>query len=130
MIEALREVEVVTLFVEDLAKSTSFYTDIFGLDIAYQDSNCAILKIGGLMINVLKISEAQKLVDPATVAGAGLGSRLLFTIKVQDVNGVCEELKNHGVSLLNGPMNRPWGRRTAAFADPAGNVWEVAQEIQ
>jgi catechol 2,3-dioxygenase-like lactoylglutathione lyase family enzyme len=130
MIEALKEVEVVTLFVEDLTKSTSFYTDIFGLHIVYQDSNCAVLKIGSLMINVLKITEAQKLVDPATVADAGLGSRLLFTIKVQDVNGVCEELKKHGVSLLNGPMDRPWGRRTAAFADPAGNVWEVAQEIK
>ena len=33
----------------------------------------------------------------------------------------------HGVTLLNGPVDRPWGRRTAAFADPSGNVWEVAQ---
>jgi uncharacterized glyoxalase superfamily protein PhnB len=31
------------------------------------------------------------------------------------------------VALLNGPIDRPWGRRTAAFADPAGNVWEIAQ---
>lgn len=82
------------------------------------------------MINVLKITEAETLVDPAKVAGAGLGSRLLLTIKVEDVDAVCEALKKHGVSLLNGPMDRPWGRRTAAFADPAGNVWEVAQEIQ
>lgn len=130
MIEALKEIEVVTLFVEDLTKTTSLYTDVFGLPIVYQDSNCAVLKIGSLMINVLKITEAQKLVVPAPVAGAGLGSRLLLTIKVQDVNGVCEELERHGVSLLNGPMDRPWGRRTAAFADPAGNVWEVAQEIK
>jgi uncharacterized glyoxalase superfamily protein PhnB len=31
--------------------------------------------------------------------------------------------------LLNGPIDRPWGRRTAAFADPAGHLWEVAQEL-
>ncbi len=31
--------------------------------------------------------------------------------------------------LLNGPQDRPWGRRTAAFADPAGHVWELAHEI-
>ena len=33
-----------------------------------------------------------------------------------------------GVELLNGPLDREWGVRTAAFADPDGHVWEVAQE--
>ncbi len=32
----------------------------------------------------------------------------------------------HGVKLLNGPVDRPWGPRTATFADPAGNIWEIA----
>jgi hypothetical protein len=27
---------------------------------------------------------------------------------------------------VNGPVDRPWGRN-AAFADPAGHAWEVAQ---
>jgi uncharacterized glyoxalase superfamily protein PhnB len=31
--------------------------------------------------------------------------------------------------LLNGPMNRPWGIRTAAFTDPDGHIWEVAGKI-
>lgn len=34
-----------------------------------------------------------------------------------------------GVELLNGPMDREWGVRTACFADPAGNVWEIAQVL-
>ena len=130
MIAELNEVEVVTLFVENLSKSTVFYTDVFGLKIVYQDNNCAVMKFGHLMINVLKISESHKLVDPAAVAGPELGSRLLMTIKVKDVDNVCKKLKSHGVILLNGPLDRPWGRRTAAFADPAGNVWEVAQELK
>jgi lactoylglutathione lyase len=129
MIKALDAIEVMTLFVEDLEKSKAFYSDVFGLVTVYQDANCAVLKIGAVMINVLKISEAGKLVEPIAVAGAGQGARLLLTIKVANVDAVCQELKRHGVSLLNGPMDRPWGRRTAAFADPAGNVWEVAQDL-
>ena len=39
------------------------------------------------------------------------------------------KLKTLGVRLLNGPQDRHWGRRTAAFADPAGHVWELAHEI-
>ena len=50
-------------------------------------------------------------------------------LEVDDANAVCAELEAHGVKLLNGPIDRPWGRRTAAFADPAGNTWEVAQVL-
>ena len=26
-------------------------------------------------------------------------------------------------------LNRPWGVRTASFTDPAGHIWEIAQEL-
>ncbi len=31
-----------------------------------------------------------------------------------------------GVVLLNGPMDRSWGIRTASFSDPGGHIWEIA----
>ena len=37
------------------------------------------------------------------------------------------ELAGRGVKFLNGPMDRPWGIRTACFADPAGHIWEIAK---
>jgi lactoylglutathione lyase len=129
MIKALSEIEVITLFVEDLPAARAFYQDVFGLDVVYQDDVSAVVKLGALMINLLQAAEADELVEPAAVAGSGLGSRVLFTVKVDDTNAVCAELKQHGVELLNGPVDRPWGRRTAAFADPAGNVWEIAQDL-
>jgi catechol 2,3-dioxygenase-like lactoylglutathione lyase family enzyme len=129
MIKALSEIEVITLFVEDLPAAKAFYQDVFGLEVVYQDDVSAVLKLGTLMINLLQAGEAGELVTPAAVASSGLGSRVLLTIKVDDANAVCAELKQHGVTLLNGPVDRPWGRRTAAFADPAGNVWEIAQDL-
>ena len=53
----------------------------------------------------------------------------MFTVRVPNVDQVCGKLKTLGVQLLNGPQDRPWGRRTTAFADPAGHVWELAHEI-
>jgi lactoylglutathione lyase len=38
-------------------------------------------------------------------------------------------LADSGIQLLNGPVDRAWGLRTAAFADPDGHVWEVAAPI-
>nr|MBA2444499.1 VOC family protein [Nocardioidaceae bacterium] len=55
------------------------------------------------------------------------GSRLQFTVEVDDVDAICAELATRGVKLLNGPMDRPWGVRTASFRDPGGHIWEIAQ---
>jgi len=63
------------------------------------------------------------------VAPSSAGARALLTIRVTDVDAVCSALREVGVDLLNGPIDRPWGRRTAAFADPSGHVWEIAQPI-
>jgi catechol 2,3-dioxygenase-like lactoylglutathione lyase family enzyme len=42
---------------------------------------------------------------------------------------VCAELDTRGVALLNGPVNRAWGQRTASFTDPDGHIWEIAQGL-
>jgi lactoylglutathione lyase len=129
LISALNEIEVITLFSEDLTKSIRFYKDVFGLETLYRDDVCEVMKLGNLAINVLKSANSPTLVEPARVASPGAGSALIFTIKVKDANAVCAELAAHGVTLINGPIDRPWNRRTAAFADPDGNVWEIAQEL-
>ena len=49
-----------------------------------------------------------------------------FTLGVADVDSACERLRARGVSLLNGPIDRPWGIRTASFRDPGGHIWEIA----
>jgi len=42
---------------------------------------------------------------------------------VDDVDAMCAELKSRGVKMLNGPIDRPWGVRTASFMDPAGHIY-------
>jgi lactoylglutathione lyase len=127
VIEGLDRVEVVTLFVDDLAATTAFYRDVLGLGTVFADDDSTVFALENLMINLLRSTQAPTLVEPARVAAGGSGARALFTIRVADVDAVCAELARQGVALLNGPQDRPWGRRTAAFADPAGHVWEVAQ---
>jgi uncharacterized glyoxalase superfamily protein PhnB len=61
------------------------------------------------------------------VAPKEAGCRFQFTIEVEDVDVMCSELKRRGVTLLNGPMDRPWGIRTASFRDPGGHIWEIAK---
>jgi catechol 2,3-dioxygenase-like lactoylglutathione lyase family enzyme len=128
-ISEIRNLECITLFVEDLAASRKFYLEIFNPKIVYEDPVSTVFKLENVMINLLRISEAPGLIVPAKVADSSAGQRLMFTVRVPNVDEVCGKLKTLGVQLLNGPQDRPWGRRTAAFADPAGHVWELAHAI-
>ena len=126
---SFKGVGAITLFVEDLPRARAFYRDVFGLKLLFEDGCSAAFGFGGTIINLLTVPEARDLVAPGTVAGPGAGSRFQLTIWVEDADAVCAELAARGVTLLNGPMDRDWGKRTAAFADPAGTIWEIAQDI-
>ena len=123
-------ISAVTLFVEDLDATKQFYGEVFGVPLTYADDASAVFDFGNTIINLLKTTEAVGLIEPAPVGSADAGARMQFTITVNDVDATCEELRRRGVELLNGPMDRPWGLRTAAFRDPAGHVWEVAQQLK
>ena len=120
-------VSAVTLFVEDLAATKQFYLDVFGLPVHFEDDVSAVFDFGNTLINLLQSTEAPELIAPADVAPPDAGSRMQFTIDVDDVDAMCAELTARGVTLLNGPIDRPWGIRTASFQDPAGHIWEIAK---
>jgi catechol 2,3-dioxygenase-like lactoylglutathione lyase family enzyme len=120
-------IAAVTLFVEDLEAAKEFYGRVFGLPVVYEDDNSAVFTFGSTLVNLLKVTEAEELIAPAAVGGRDAGTRFQFTIAVDDVDAMCAELASRGVELLNGPMDRPWGIRTASFVDPGGHVWEIAK---
>jgi lactoylglutathione lyase len=129
MTVSLKSVGAITLFVEDLQRSKSFYQDVFDLPVVYEDENSTAFRFENLIVNLLEIPAARDLIDPAAVAGREAGSRFQLTIWVDDADAACADLGARGVALLNGPMNREWGMRTASFTDPAGNIWEIAQDL-
>jgi lactoylglutathione lyase len=120
-------ITAITLFVEDLAAAKQFYRDVFGLPVTFEDDESAVFTFGTTLVNLLKATAAGELIEPAAVAPRSAGSRALLTIEVDDVDAVCAELAKRGVHLLNGPIDRPWGVRTASFSDPGGHLWEIAK---
>ena len=124
-----KSIDAITLFVEDLEQSKLFYQAALGMSVDFEDGNSAVFRFENMLINLLKIPAARSLIEPGVVASPGTGSRFQLTIPVDDVDAACAELKARGVELLNGPMNRAWGIRTASFTDPGGHIWELAQPL-
>ena len=116
----------ITLVAYNLPATTDFYSNKLGLQCIFIDEMSAVYKCGETLINFLDAGQAPELVAPRKVAPAGTGANAVYTLRVADVDAVVHELTAAGVELLNGPMDRPWGVRTASFADPSGHVWEIA----
>ena len=120
----------ITLFVDDVARAKTFYQDVFDLLPIYEDESAAAFKFDNTIINLLARPAAHELIEPATVAGPDSSASFQLTIWVDDTDALISELGSRGVDLLNGPLDREWGVRTASFTDPDGHIWEIAQEIE
>src|SRR6185437_2281035 len=107
----------------------SFYEGVFDLSPIYEDESSVVFKFESMLVNLLEAPAARELIDPGAVATQEAGSRFQLSIWVDDADAVSAELAARGVTLLNGPLNRDWGMRTACFADPDGHIWEIAQEL-
>jgi catechol 2,3-dioxygenase-like lactoylglutathione lyase family enzyme len=127
---SLKNIGVITLFTENLDASKAFYQAVFDVPVIFEDDNSAVVRFDNLIVNLLKTTAAHDLVAPAEPADPQAGVRFQFTVGVDDVDATCAELAGQGVALLNGPMDRPWGVRTASFTDPGGHIWEIAQDLE
>jgi lactoylglutathione lyase len=127
--ESLKSIGAITMFVEHPQRSKSFYESVFGVEAVHEDENAVAFKFDNLIVNLLAAPAAHELIEPSPVASQKSGARFQLTIWVDDTDAVVEELAARGVELLNGPVDREWGLRTAAFADPDGHIWEIAAEI-
>lgn len=119
----------VTLFVADVGASKDWYQRAFDVPVLFEDADSCALQFANTIINLLVRSAADELVTPVSVAAPGLGPTSQFTVWTDDVAAAVAALAERGISLLNGPFDRPWGQRTVCIADPDGNVWELAQTI-
>jgi catechol 2,3-dioxygenase-like lactoylglutathione lyase family enzyme len=125
----LHKIGAISLFVEDLKAARAFYTEVFGVRVLFEDDASVAVEFDNLIVNLLRTDAAPEIIAPGTVASREAGSRFQLSVFVDDVDAVCTELGRRGVTVLTGPLDRPWGMRTANFVDPAGHSWEVAQKI-
>mgnify|MGYP001087559003 CR=1 FL=1 len=119
----------VTILVRDLAHARTFYGTALGLPVIWSDEVSAGFDFGNTIINLLQDDGGPDLIGPVPVSPVEVGTRIMFSVFVEDVDALITRLAERGVPLINGPIDRPWGKRTACFLDPDGTVWEIAQDI-
>jgi uncharacterized protein len=123
-----RRLSVVTLGVHDLGAMKAFYQGL-GWETSSAAEDFAAFPLGGAVLCLYEVAllaeEAAGETPAATVAFKG------FTLAVnvaerEEVDSSLAAAVGAGARLLAEPTDREWGGRSAYFADPEGNAWEIA----
>ncbi len=120
-------VGAITLFVSDLERSRDFYQRFLHSETVFEDDACRVFRVGETMINLLHQDSVPELVEPKEMSKSGI--RAVYTLPVADVDAAVSGLEKVDLSPVSGPLDRPWGIRTANFADPDGYLWELSCEL-
>jgi len=123
---AVGKLTATVLFVHDLDQCKRFYEDMLGLENPYADDNSAAYRIEDHDFVLLKVPAAVRMITAAAVAPeSAAGHRTLLCLGVENVDATYQALAAKGLAFLKPPQDQAWGRRTAYFADPEGNLWEL-----
>jgi catechol 2,3-dioxygenase-like lactoylglutathione lyase family enzyme len=125
-------IQHVGLVVANLERSRRFYGEALGLEEVPRPPNFtfsgAWFRFGGTEIHLLAEADTTGGAgqgDPGPGAVQGLATHLAF--EVDDLDGACARLDEHGVALVGGPMPRGDGYVQVFFRDPDGYVLEFFQ---
>jgi uncharacterized protein len=119
---------ILTLGVRDLPKVRSFY-EALGWESRSEGDEFARFQIGGatLALFSLDLLAGEANMQPSESTGRFPGFTCAVLVEEEAmVDEAIETVHEAGGRVLAEPVAREWGGRSGYFADPEGNVWELA----
>src|SRR5580704_616162 len=118
---------VVTLGVQDLARSRTFYQVLGFRPASSSNESIVFMDAGGV---VLALYRRKLLADDANIPseGSGFGGVTLARNvgSKGEVDAALDAAKKAGATVLKPAQEAFWGGYSGHFADPDGHPWEVA----
>jgi lactoylglutathione lyase len=130
MSQSLKSINVITLFVEDEQRSKAFYERLFDVPAIDEGHGTIIFQMDNLFLRLLQRDQAEsEMLGQVSLADPGSGASAQLSFFVDDADAFCADLAERGVSIVYGPVDRPWGVRSAGFRDPDGHIWQFGSDI-
>ena len=119
---------LVTLGARDVAGLRRFYESLGWRSPSPPGDEFARFELGGAFLALYRLDAlAAEAGMPAPVGGAFAGVTCAVNVEEErQVDEAIETVREAGGRIVAEPVARDWGGRSGYFADPEGNVWEVA----
>jgi predicted lactoylglutathione lyase len=125
-----QRVSLITLGVDDLARSRAFYEALGWRSDAEPDADIVFFQAGGMIV---ALWDREKLAgDTGVPNGSGSGGFdgivLAHVAGSEDeVDRVIGEAEAAGATVTDRPARTFWGGYSGKFTDPDGHAWEIAR---
>lgn len=118
-------IDAVTLAVEDVARSASFYREIMGFDQIADSEAVKGFDLGNIRLDLIDkkvLLEETYLPDfpkpPAPVT-------LVLSVTPAEVDEYMKKLEDAGVNVIAPAEDKRLGPRIGYVSDPDGHMWEI-----
>ena len=120
-----QQMSIVTLGIDDVARSRRFYTEGFGWSPVFENDEIVFYQMNGFVLGTWLRSALAE--DSARPAASSSGFALAHNVASgDDVVPVIEQLIAAGGGLLRAAKAPPQGGLNGYVADPDGHAWEIA----
>ena len=131
-------ISLITLAVENLEKSLTFYRDGLGLPTKgivgteYEGGAVVFFHLkGGLILALWPKKELAQDANVAVTASSPDEFSIGHNVKSkEEVDAVMEQAKRAGATITKPAQDTFWGGYAGYFQDPDGHLWEVAWNPQ
>ena len=120
-----QQISVITLGIDDLARSKRFYGEGFGWKPVLETPDIVFYQMNGLMLGTWRASALAE--DTGRVGLKPGAFSLAHNVATQaDVQPLLDRLANFGGRLLRVADAPPYGGFRGYVADPDDHAWEIA----
>lgn len=118
------------LMVSDIDRSTAFYRDALGLEVAERGERSTAFETGEAELMLEEdFSEEELAAFGLTPPGEERGDGVIVVVEVDDVEAVHEQAAAAGADVVMEPTEVDWGREMFLVRDPDGYVLEVSRPV-
>ncbi|MCU0503394.1 MAG: VOC family protein [Anaerolineae bacterium] len=122
-------IDMIGIFVADIAAMVAFYRDVLGFEIEWGGAGpYAEFKHEGVRFSMYARQELPGLLGRAPGFASGLNGTFELALdlpRAQDVDEEFARVVAAGGQPVYAPRDEPWGMRSSMIADPEGNLIEI-----
>ena len=115
------------LLIKDYQACLSFYRDLMGFEVVWDDGDYASFQEGKMRLAIFKRDMMAAAIDNTdTASDAVCQDKIALIFEVANVDEYHHQLQTKGIQFIQEPRDFPsWGIRAAYFRDPDGNLIEI-----